>query len=362
MQGMFTSLLNEDGIIIEYKEDTFEIVENSRLNPIHIKEGLDKELKLLNRSNNRCYGYYEMSCGHKAFLHYGAIRKAKTNNFKCKECLDYKLEKEAIELGLIYHKHVKVTKINDSRYYTFPCGHSRVLKTANVRFKQVACVQCKEEQYLQEAQERGLTMLSFETESSTRLYRLACGHEKKISVTSVREYNFRCRVCQEDRYENEAKEAGITMLRDVKSSHHDYRVYRLRCGCVKEITMPCVRRGAFECKNHQERFIDFSKPISVYLLKFSLPIGDVLKLGFAMDVKSRCSRYYLDGTIDHVSERVFTNGQEAVDLEKRLHKKYKDFVLDKTLMSKYMLNGFTECYPVELQEQLLKDINSELES
>ena len=356
MVALFTHLLQDDGTVVNFSEEKFDISLDSEINPIHAEECKRHDMELLNRSNNRCYGYYRMSCGHTAFLHYGAVRKAKTNNFKCKECLDIKLEKEAKEIGLLYHKNVRVKPINDSRYYTFPCGHSRVVKTANVRYKQVACIDCKEEQFRKEAEDRGLVMLSFESEGATRLYRLPCGHEKGINLTCVRENSYKCRICQEDRYEVEAKHQGIEMLRDVKSSHHDYRVYRLQCNCVKEISISSVRSGAFECKNHPDRFIDFTKPISVYLLKFQLPIGDVLKLGFAMDVKSRCGRYYLNGTIVHLVERVFENGQEAVDLEKKLHKKYKDFVLDKDTMSQFMLNGFTECYPMELQEDITSDI------
>ena len=361
MVALFTRLLQDDGSVIDFSEEKFEVAFDSKINPVHAEDCKRHGMELLSRSNHKSYGYYKMSCGHTTFLHYGAVRKAKTNNFKCKECLDIKLHREAEEIGIIYHSDVRVRQINDSRYYTFPCGHSRILKTANVRFKQVACNDCKEEQFRKEAEERGLTMLSNESESATRLYRLPCGHNKRINLTRVRDNSYKCRICQEDRYETEALDQGIHMLRDIKSSHHDYRVYKLQCGCVKEIAISCVRNGSFECKNHPDRSIDYTKPISVYLLKFILPIGNVLKLGFAMDVKSRCGRYYLNGSIEHLVERVFDNGQEAVDLEKKLHKKYKDFVLDKSTMSQYMLNGFTECYPMELQDDIINDIRKGLE-
>lgn len=356
MVSLFTRLLLEDGTIASYCEDTFTIQEGVELNPVHVEDCKRHGAELLNRTTHRCYGYYKLICGHTTFLHYGAVRKAKTSNFKCKECLDIKLTKEADALGLLYHKDVKVTSINDSRYYTFPCGHSRVLKTANVRFNQAACVECKEEQFTKEAEALGLKMLTFESDKATRLYQLPCGHEKKINLTSVREKSFKCRICQENKYADEAKEAGIELLQ-IKSSHHDYRVYKLQCGCVKELTMPCVRSGSFECKTHSERTIDFTQPISVYLVKFSLPIGDVLKLGFAMDTTGRFNRYYLKGTVTPLIIRTFCNGQDAVDLEKKLHAKYKHKALDKSDMSAFMLNGFTECYPMELEETLTNEIN-----
>lgn len=73
-----------------------------------IEEAREKGLEIIAKSNDRCYGYYKLSCGHETFLHYGAVRKAKTLDFKCTPCLDNKLKTEAEKIGLVYHSNVVV--------------------------------------------------------------------------------------------------------------------------------------------------------------------------------------------------------------------------------------------------------------
>lgn len=334
----------------EIRKD-IEIPENQK------SEALEKNVTLLSKTDNRCYGYYQLKCGHFTFLHYGAVRKSTTGNFHCKECLDIKLQKEADKFNLIYNKDVK-SKGCDWRNYTFPCGHSRDMKTTNVRFSAVACSDCLQEKYNREAEAANAVLLDKHRNDSKRHYLLPCGHEKVVHLTAMRAGVYRCRECQDIQYEEAAKAAGLIYHKDVKSSHYDYRVYTLPCGCTKEIAISCVSKGTFECKTHYKRTIDFSQPIHVYLLKFTLPIGEVLKLGFAMDVNSRAARYGLDGTVEHIYSRNFHNGQDAVNLERDLHDKYIHKRIDKNLMSNYMENGFTECYPLEMESILKSEIEN----
>lgn len=341
---------------VAFKSSDIQHVEGD-MNPVHVAEAIDHGITLLSRTNHRCYGYYRLSCGHKTYLHYGAIRKAKTDDFKCTECLDLQLHREAANslVGVIYNQGVGYSH-SSVRSYTFPCGHIRELKTSNVRNNQVACIECAEEGFKQEALFSGLELLAKSENSHKRLYLLPCGHKKEILIGSVRDGSWKCRVCQEDRYDTEAKLVGLTMHRDIKSPHHDYRVYTLPCGCTKEIAVSCVRKETFECKNHSTRFIDFSVPISVYLAKFTLPIGEYLKVGFAMDVNSRMKRYGVDGEVTLLTSVEFANGQDAVDYEKLLHSKYKHLCIEKEAIRGYMENGFTECYPMSMYNELYESI------
>lgn len=349
-EGFITSLSKEkraDKITPDYTKE---------LNPKQVEEAKTKGLTQLARTDDRCYGYYQLACGHNAVLHYGAIRKATTGNFKCKTCYDALLTEEAKKFNLVYHPDAEVTterKGSDYKYYTFPCGHSRVMKAANIRHSTVACEACKDEKYKQEAEAQGLIWTGKIDDQNRRLYVLPCGHEKYIMITAVRAGAYRCRVCQEEKYTKDAEKWGIEYLKDIKSTHHDYRVYKLQCGCIKEIAISCVTQGSFECKTHPERSIDFTQPISVYLSEFKLPIGKVLKLGFAMDVEGRHKRYGLKGKSNLIYSIRFTDGEKAVLLEKKLHAAYKDKLLDKEVMRKYMENGYTECYPMELKDELL---------
>lgn len=208
------------------------------------EEALEKNIILLSKTDNRMYGYYELECGHLTFLHYGSVRKACLGKFQCKECLDIKLQQEADRFNLIYNKDIK-SKGNDWRNYTFPCGHSRDMKTANVRFSLVACDVCREQKFKQEAMSADCVMLPGVVKKGTRTYLLPCGHTKTTSTTLIRNKVLNCKTCQEDRYAKEAELVGIVYNRNVKSSHYDYRVYTLSCGCTKEIAISCVQKRYF---------------------------------------------------------------------------------------------------------------------
>ena len=320
------------------------------------EEAREKSVELLSATNYRCYGYYRLSCGHTTFLHYGAVRKAKTTKFKCEICFDAKLIQEAESVGLIYNKNSALAT-HSKRSYTYKsCGHTRTIEMAVVRTGGAKCPVCQEESYHQDAQAQGIKLLDQPSDSpGRRYYKLGCGHIKLITIGSVREGSWICRVCQEDRYEQEAATVGIEMLKDVKATRPEHRTYRLKCGCIKEITPPSVRLGSFECKSHSERFIDFSKPISVYLVKFILPIGDFVKVGFAMDVSGRLVRYGLNEDAELLEQISFRDGEEAVAYEKHLHNKYLDFCINKEVLRPYMRNGFTECYPFDLMKTFISE-------
>ena len=330
----------------------------SNLNMTHIKEAETHGLTLLHRSNSRVYGWFRINkCNHEAFLHYGAVRKAQTDEFKCTECLNIKLQEEASKWGAKLIGNREIGMRNDQRRYLLKCGHEVICKTGNVRRLNPECKECINTSYVEAADRNNLKLVGESESSYNRVYELPCGHTKEISLQCARENTWKCVTCQEDRYEREAVEAGIVMNRDVKSHHHDYRNYTMKCGCSRDIPIAGVRKGTFECKNHPERFIDFSKKISVYLVKFKLDIGDIIKVGFAMDVNGRFQRYGLNGKYEPLFIRNFENGQDAVNLEKQIHIKFNHLKVDKELMRGYMENGFTECYPVECLNLLMEALN-----
>lgn len=324
-----------------------------------IDEAIEKGLTLVSASDNRCYGYYKLSCGHNSFLHYGAIRKARTKLFKCTECLDVKLAQKAEEVGVVYNRDADMSGFTcNKRSYTFPCGHVAILQTGNVESKQISCVQCREDRFIKEAQDVGIVLIdsSLNGDDLRRLYKLNCGHMKKLNVGSVRGNSFRCRICQEDQYQSEAASAGIALHPPYKGETSESRAYTLQCGCSKKLSTACVRKLAFECKTHPDRKFDFSRPISVYLIKLILQDIEVLKLGYSTEPTRRFRCYGLDGSVEIIKVTEFSNGQTAVDLERHLHEKYKSTSLNSEQMSNYMENGFTECYPLEMKDVLLKEL------
>ena len=329
-------------------------------NHIHVAEGLEKGLQLLHRSSNRVYGYYRIiDCGHELFLHYGAIRKAKTRDFKCKQCLEIKCKEEAEKVGLEFISFGD--KTNKATYRVKKCGHINEFAISNIRFsvsESYGCPICEKERIEQYAKNCNMILhKDVEPDSNNRrLCTLSCGHQKWVSVSAMREKSVRCRICQDDKYEKDADEQGIVYLRGVKASHHDLRVYKLPCGCIKEITPPRVRDGAFECKTHDIRKLDKNRPIYVYLIMLTLPIGNVLKVGHAADLFGKNNRYVRygvgRGNVHPFVEAFFEDGQMAINFEKYLHSKFDNFNIESDILRKHMENGFTECYPTYLLDEL----------
>lgn len=353
--GLFTGLLKE----VSIKSKDLEINYEGELNLKHTEEAKEHGLELLYRANSRVYGWYRIvECKHEMFLHYGAVRKATSDKFKCTQCMVEKLKAEAILIGATLLGTRENCKTSEDNNYLFPCGHTVMLRAGNVRLGVEKCRTCTQLQHEKELEDSGLVLVSYSNKKRT--YKLPCGHFKSIKLQSVRDGSWICRTCREDRYAKEAVKSGITMNRNVKYSHHDYRNYTLACGCSKEIAVACVRKLTFECKNHSERFIDYSKSISVYLVKFKLEIGEYLKIGFAMDTSGRFSRYGLIGDCEPLFIQTFENGQDAVNFEKQLHTKYKEFNVDRETLRPFMNNGYTECYPVEMQNVLLAEFREEL--
>lgn len=102
----------------------------------------------------------------------------------------------------------------------------------------------------------------------------------------------------------------------------------------------------------------YSRPSNIYLLKITDGKDSWLKLGHAAKVDVRISGYGLDRSFSVTKIFVipFETRLMALHEEKRLHNKYKKVRLPPTQQEFYMDSGFTECYPVEIQEELILDL------
>tara|TARA_R110000782_G_scaffold269270_1_gene367097 strand:+ start:40 stop:1116 length:1077 start_codon:yes stop_codon:yes gene_type:complete len=354
--GLFTNLLLSKEVMV--KSSDLQINYSSLLNAIHIKEAQDKGLTLLYRASNRVYGWFRINeCNHELFLHYGSVRKS-NNSFKCSECLQNKLTKEASDNNIKLLLPLQKGSRESYYKYLLPCFHTQELQTGNVRLGLVKCITCIEEKQANTALREGLELINIV--HNTRVFKLPCGHTKNISLKNVRDSTWVCRVCQDDKLTSQAYNAGITYNKFVKAHHHDYGNYTLKCGCSKDITKSSVKNNSFECKTHSNRFIDYSKVISLYLVKLKLDIGDFLKVGFSMNTSRRFRSYDLKGKYELLFERHFEDGNDAVLLENKVHTKFTKLKIDKVIMRAYMSNGFTECYPISLLEELTTELKVEL--
>jgi len=332
------------------------------LNPRHVAECADKGFDLLHRSTNRVYGYFRINaCGHEGFYHYGAIRKSK-GPLKCSECLLDKLKKEAAEKGLTYIRKVK-TDVGE--YVVNNCGHTLTLKHSNVRHSQQEremCSICLQERIKSDAIEQCLELLDLPSTPNKRWYKLPCGHIKAIHTSSVSAGSFRCKECQEHIYKQQAIDVGIEYLPNSPYSHHDYRIYKLKCGCIKEIAIAAVKRKAFECKDHPERKIGSNSSSIAYLIRFDFEEIVFLKVGRAKDLYGPSSRYARYGCtakpVRPIIEIYFKSGEECHKFERTLHNNFRSNKLNPAHIKDYLGNGFTECYPLSMQETILNEFNS----
>ena len=323
----------------------------------HVEMAKEKGLKLLFRSNSRVYGYFELQCGHKSFLHYGAIRKMRTSP-KCEQCSLQSFSERAKKVGLTFLTRIN-TKEDTGIYSCNTCGNALILQHANVNLStedKYRCSYCYNIKLKSTLDSMGLKLLSA-SKNDLPEFLLPCGHTKRMHKGALSVW---CKECQDVRLSSEALGSGIEYLKDIKPTKVDNKVYKLSCGCIKNLSPQRVKDGAFECKVHDKRIIDFSRNGYVYLIKLKLENTEVLKVGFTLDVSGKGCRYHRYGlprdSVEVIKELMFVDGNIAYDTERTIHKKYKDSRLNPTELRKLMKNGFTECYPVSMVELLLKEL------
>ena len=103
----------------------------------------------------------------------------------------------------------------------------------------------------------------------------------------------------------------------------------------------------------------YTKPISVYLIKFVAPDFSWLKFGFSKDLEVRTSNYGVPKSVikEIIDIIPFETGYDAMKFEKRIHNKYKNIRYPKSKMKEYhSFNGFTECYPESFLPTLLAEL------
>ena len=123
-----------------------------------------------------------------------------------------------------------------------------------------------------------------------------------------------------------------------------------------------VRDNNFICNTCEETARDL--PSKVYLLKITsdtvIQSFTWLKLGYAKTVNTRIKQYGLpaDVAIKRLKVMDFETGRQAHRYEASLHKKYLRKRLPLKKMKEFHQNGFNECYPLEMLDTLMKDLEA----
>ena len=325
--------------------------------------------------SNRDYSLFKFNtCGHEQFMCNSKVKKGITF---CWTCSVNKADAYTKNAGLTFLR--KINDFSDKKYaeinrYSFnACGHEQNIQRSRVKTGQFVCQTCIELNYDKVAESQGLTMIRNDEitgellpfKFGSRLYLFNnCGHKKSIKIDDVRSGRFMCNECQAVKIENEASNANLTYLRkatidDMSTEIKNHGFFRFNdCGHEQALSKTAVRTGQFKCNtcNVSSKF----KPSSVYLYKIETQYFSWLKLGFSSNPEFRGKKYNIateyNSTLLSLIE--FSTGEAANKFERSLHNLFKSYRLDAGYMKKYMkCSGFTECYPVDLELQLLSELN-----
>ena len=339
--GLFTGLL----------DSAIKVNLQKPINESQALEAKDKNLSLISRSTNANYNYYmHDECKHFDFLQPTHVRR---RNFICSTCFHSKLTNEAKEQGFQF-LHCQ----GERRKYIRPCGHISVLSSQAVNnYKNVKCTECFEE-YIKTVSEVNEYEYINNDGFGVRTIRFKnCGHTKSTHQSQLQKGNVVCRICVEDKHVNQCKENGLKILKITEKAR--YRQYLLPCGHEKVLRMDHAESNSYQCEQCENTH--YSKPSNLYLLKIQNKDFTWLKLGFAKDIDLRQSSYGLPPKtqVTLLSSVYFETGLIAMQHEKELHRVFKKHRYSKSLMKNYhKFNGFTECYNVSIESELISSIKA----
>lgn len=312
-------------------------------NEKHDQEAAKANLTLLGAGKNRQYRLYRFNeCGHEQEIQVAYVR---TKIFECKSCVTEKIKQEASEAGLTI---IGKGKNCNYRLYKFnECNHEREIQVGDVRNGNFNCHHCQQDKLNQEAAKANLTLIGAGKNAYYRLYRFnSCNHEREITVGEVRSGVFKCHHCQQDKINKEASCVGLTIIG--KGKNKDYRLYRFdSCGHEQEIQVGDVRINNFNCQTCGDS--QWTKESGLYSLLITDGDKKWIKVGVAKDVDARIKLYKLNKTAT-VDIKYFIKIKDrltAQKVEKFVQtKKLTDYKLDSNEMKNYMKSGFSECFDV----------------
>ena len=304
----------------------------------YTKEAIRRGLLYIGSANDGTFNFYKVArCGTKLKIQPSNVRRTtETYNCTCKKCTVIK---------------VKEAKKNNVRYRV---SNPKIKKAIEERRKKKL-----EAKYQEEANKKGLVYLG-KSKHKSKHYRsyqfITCGCIADIQTPVVRHANPYCHLCKEEEFKNDALNVGLSLIG--KSTRHKRKYKFISCGHVQSIGMKEVRTNSFICNTCEETSRD--KPSKVYILEMKYEKNKWLDLGYAKIIDNRVRNYgVLPGTSYKILSAVdFKTGRKAHKYEISIHKKYLKHKIPKTNMKIFLTkNGYNECYPMEMKETLLTELN-----
>ena len=320
------------------------------------EEAAKKDLVLIGPGlKNQHNRVYLLPCGHQAER---TIAQVRDGGILCHICVLEKHKEKALKFGyeLIGLADDKNTK--KAKYRCIDCHNKKDLwmrAIGNDSKKQ--CKFCIEEKFKQEALNAGIEILAKGKSGRYRNCKFnKCGHESEIRTDSFVK-NPKCLKCQIEKFEREAIAVGLEYLGHIDKKPKKGSYQFLDCGHVQEISKTHVRDDNFVCNLCVETYR--TKPSEVYLVEIAIKDFKFLKLGYAKHTNFRIKRYEMNykAKINVLKVLSFDTGEEANLFESGLHTKLKKKKISKEKMKLYMNSGFNECYPIEMKELLIEKLN-----
>jgi len=286
------------------------------------------------------------------------------DTFRCQQCYDADLHAQALSSGFQYigpaTKENCKNNYDYRKYKRIECGHIKDIVVANVRKGISGCGVCDEIRFNTEANKSGFNLVGLAQDGlgHKRHYEyINCGHTINVTPSSLRRRGDECMECREIGWKEVAKSKGIELVAD-DPDNVGYKFYKLQCGHTSSFRISHVNYGYFKCPIC---FAGYQQLESfAYLILIESPNNSFLKFGFGKQPELRKYSYGLskDFTKKVLAVRGFKTGKQAQQFERGIHIKYKAQVLCKIEQKKIMKqSGYTECYPLSLMDDLVKELN-----
>jgi len=323
-------------------------------------EASNQNLELLGDSTDgdkKRRSYKFIDCGHIRDIATGDVR---LGNFSCTECSQLKFLDACKKNNITYVSSAIPDGRKNSgefRYIRFnACGHEKNINRISLISGGVPhCNICEQTALVAYSKSIGLTFVKYVGNTRRSFIIDRCGHEKTLGLSNLKLGSVHCEICAVEKFREEAIVSGLEYI--APSEEKEYKLYKAPCGCINKLRLCHVRIGHWTCRTCEKGFREY--PNNIYLYKLKYEDFEWLKLGHGKNPEKRKYAYALAEGVDInlVMQIEVATGKFAEDHEKRLHRKYKKQNIDKVFMKQFMTeSGFTETYPIEMLNTLVKEI------
>lgn len=253
----------------------------------------------------------------------------------------------------------KGSKPNYYLYKFNQCNHENEFVPAKLKNNNPICKICQFKKFAEEAQQQNMTIISYGSKSSYYLYKFNdCNHEVEYKPTDLRTFKPTCKICQLQNYKNDAQARGLTLIKESSKSGFYHYTFD-KCGHESILKPSKVKINQPTCQTCGEGHLTCQSNFYILTIKNKETNHSFIKVGIANNLEQRVKDYKLSEGYEHNKELVISlkNKIVAQQFEKKFEKIIKQFKLDKNFMQTIMKSGYTECYPIELLSFIKEQFN-----